>query len=601
MAAGELPPVDERLPDEPLVWQPWEAIGNYGGRLRLASVSISVDIGNLNRTDTVAYDMEGMALVNDAVRNYWISEDGTTVILELRKGHKWSDGAPFTSANFQWHYDNYMRHEVLSPSGPQPAINGNPPTVHTPDELTVEISYPEPVPILLDRLGRGGSERGFYIASHHMEQFHADFNPEANKMAIHEGFDDWTQHYWAKMRWGPHQTWFTEYAVDRPVLAPWTLTAHSDDRASLDRNPYYHIVDIAGNQLPYVDGLDYEQIWEREEYEFLITNGYLDFGQFELDMQYAPLYRDMEPTGNYRTLISKTLRSSALALQPNWTYKDAAVAEIFRELNFRIALSIAIDRDAINKALYFGRAIPFQGTVLPTYPFYEDHWGTIHTEFDPDRANELLDELDLYRRDADGWRLRPDGERLTLVIEVGDQKLPKDAIAELVAENWRAVGLDTQWHQLDRQRYVERLDLHTEIMIGAQHTDASAYFTRWTPSVWGYKGKRAAWAGAWTKWFATGGAEGPEPPEEIKANADARFRWLKTVPGTPEYDELGKEYFGWQAEQLTVIGTVGFDPQPVIIHNRVKNFPDDEENLWFGAGANFSKPYRAFQWFIPDA
>ena len=312
----------------------------------------------------------------------------------------------------------------------------------------------------------------------------------------------------------------------------------------------------------------------------------MDFGQFELDFNNMPLFRGNEASGNYRMLVSKTLRSSVLALQPNWTYKDGAVAEIFRELDFRIALSVAIDRDRINDAVFFGLATPFQGTVLPTYSFYEDHWGTIHTEYDPDKANVLLDELNLHQRDAEGWRLRPDGERLTLVMEIGYQEGPKDAIAELVAENWRDVGLDTRWVQMERPLYEERLDQRTEVMIGTAHTDASAYFTRWAPWVWDYKGKRAAWAGAWTEWFATEGDAGPEPPPEIKANADARSRWLTAVPGTAEYDDLGRQYFGWQAENLTMIGTVGIDPQPVIINNRVKNFPDDQENLWFGAGAN---------------
>ncbi len=601
VAAGDLPPVEERLPDEPLVWQPWEAIGNYGGRTNWASVAISVDIGNANRTDAVAYNMEGTALVNDAVKSHHVSSDGTTVVYELRKGHKWSDGAPFTSANFQWHFDNYMVNEELSPSGPGPKINGKPPKVETPDELTVEISYPDPVPILLDRLGRGGSERGFYLSSHYMEQYHADFNADAPKMATDEGFDDWTQLFKAKMRWGAHQTWFTEHAVNRPVLAPWTLTAHSADRASLDRNPYYHIVDTEGNQLPYVDGLNYELYSDKEVYQLRITNGDLDFGQFELDFNNMPLYRDKEGSGNYRTLISKALRSSALALQPNWTYKDAAVAEIFQELDFRIALSVAIDRDAINDAVFFGLATPFQGTILPSYTFYEDHWGTIHTEFDPAKANELLDGVGLDQRDGEGWRLRPDGERLTLIFEIGDQEGPKDAIAELVAENWRDVGLDTQWNQMERPLYEERLDQLTEIMIGTEHTEAAGYFTRWVPWVWGYKGKRAVWAGGWTRWFATDGAEGAEPPQAIKDNAELKFAWQLAAPGTAEYDDLGRQYFGWQAEQLTVIGTVGLAPQPVIVNNRVKNFPDDEENLWFGAGANFTKPYRAFQWFIPDA
>ena len=601
VAAGELPRVEERLPSEPLFWQPWEEIGTYGGRLQLASAGISVDIGNINRTDTVAYNMQGTRLVNDAVRGHWISEDGTTVIFELRKGHKWSDGAPFTAKDFKWHYDNYMLNEELSPSGPEPKINGNPPVVNTPDELTVEISYPEPVPTLLDYLGRHGSEGGFYIASHYMERFHADFNPEVEKMAADEGFENWVQLYQAKMRWGAHHAWFTEHAVNRPVLAPWTLTAYSADRAALDRNPYYHVVDTAGNQLPYVDGLDYELLSDREEYQFQIISGAIDFAQFDLFFDDMPLYRDNEASGNYRSLIGKTLCSSALALQPNWTYRDEAVAEIFRELDFRIALSVAIDRDAISEAVFFGLATPFQATVLPSYTFYEDHWGTIHTEYNPDKANVLLDELNLHQRDADGWRLRPDGERLTLIFEIGDKEEPKDAIAELVAEHWREVGLYTRWHQLEPQQYEERLDIHSEIMIGAQHTEASGYFTRWVPWVWSYKGKRAVWAGGWTKWFATGGAAGPEPPAAIKANAEKELEWLLAAPGTPEYDSLGKDYFGWQAENLTVIGTVGLDPLPVIIHNRVKNFPDDEENLWFGAGANFSKPYRAFQWFIPDA
>ena len=331
-------------------------------------------------------------------------------------------------------------------------------------------------------------------------------------MATDEGFDDWTQLFKAKMRWGAHQTWFTEHAVNRPVLAPWTLTAHSADRASLDRNPYYHIVDTEGNQLPYVDGLNYELLSDKEVYQIRITAGSLDFGQFELDFNNMPLYRDNEGSGNYRTLISKALRSSALALQPNWTYKDAAVAEIFQELDFRIALSVAIDRDAINDAVFFGLATPFQGTILPSYTFYEDHWGTIHTEFDPAKANELLDAVGLDQRDAEGWRLRPDGERLTLIFEIGDQEGPKDSIAELVAENWRDVGLDTQWNQMERPLYEERLDQLTEIMIGTEHTEAAGYFTRWVPWVWGYKGKRAVWAGGWTRWFATDGAEGAEPP-----------------------------------------------------------------------------------------
>ena len=611
VAAGELPPVEDRIPSEPLVWQPFEEIGTYGGRMNFASVAISVDIGNINRTDAVAYNMQGTKLVNDAVKSHEMSSDLTTVIYQLRKGHKWSDGAPFTSADFVWHYENDMLNEELSPSGPGPKIAGNPPVVRAPDELTVEISYPEAVPILLDRLGRGGSERGVYVVSHYMEQFHADYNPNAEKEATDDGFDNWTQRYQAKKRWGAHQTWFTEHAVDRPVLAPWTLTAHAADRAALERNPYYHIVDTAGNQLPYIDGLDYELLSDKEVYQLRITAGALDFGQFELDFNNMPLYRDNEASGNYTTYICKALRSSALALLPNWTYKDEAVAEIFRELDFRFAISVAIDRDAINDAVYFGQAVPLQASILPSYSFYEEEWGSIATEFDPAKANELLDGLGLDQRDSEGWRLRPDGERLTLVFEIGDEEGPKDSIAELVAENWRDVGLDTQWNQIKRPLYEERLDLLTEIMIGTEHTEASGYFTRWVPWVWGYKGKRAVWAGGWTKWFATtewtpdGGfapgasTEGPEPPADVKANADAKFRWLNTIPGTPEYDAIGKEYFGWQAEQLTVLGTVGLAPQPLIINNRVKNFPTDD--LWFGAGSNFTKPYRAFQWFIPDA
>lgn len=599
VAAGELPPVGERLPEVPLVWQPWDRIGTYGGRLNFGSVNISVDIGNANRSDTLAYDMHSTELVRDLVQNFELTPDKRGVILELRKGHKWSDGAPFTSENFVWHYENYMLNEELSPRGPLPHINWNPPGIRAHDEQTVEIFYPEPAPILLDRLGRGGSERGFYIASHYIEQFHVDFNPDAERLARREGFDNWTELYRAKMRWGAHQTWFTRHAVDRPVLEPWTLTAHSADRALLDRNPYFHIVDTAGNQLPYVEGLNFELLSDREVYQIRLTRGELDFGQFELNFYNLPIYFDYQDSGDYTLHLSRTLRSSAFGIQPNWTYKDEAVAEIFRELDFRIALSIALDRNAINDEVYFGLAVPFQGTILPTYSFFQPHWGTIHTEYDPQRANGLLDGLGLDQRDAQGWRLRPDGERLTLVMEIGDREGPKDLIAELVAGYWRDIGLDARWIEMERPEYEERLDLLTEIMIGIEHTEASGYFTRWVPWVWGYIGKRAVWAGAWTRYFAWEGDAGPMPPPEIIENREAKRQWQLSAPGTPEYDRWGIEYFGWQAENLTVIGTVGMPPHPVIVNNRVKNVPD--EDLWFGAGANFTKPYRAFQWFIPDA
>ena len=222
VAAGELPPVEERIPSEPLVWQPFEEIGTYGGRMNFASVAISVDIGNINRTDAVAYNMQGTKLVNDAVKSHEMSSDLTTVIYQLRKGHKWSDGAPFTSKDFVWHYEK--RHaerravtlgagseDCRQSAGRECAGRVGPSRFRTRRRCrfcwTVWVAV--------------GASAGVYVVSHYMEQFHADYNPNAEKEATDDGFENWTQRYQAKKRWGAHQTWFTEHAVDRPVLAPW--------------------------------------------------------------------------------------------------------------------------------------------------------------------------------------------------------------------------------------------------------------------------------------------------------------------------------------------------------------------------------------------
>ncbi len=347
-----------------------------------------------------------------------------------------------------------------------------------------------------------------------------------------------------------------------------------------ERNPYYHRVDPAGNQLPYIDTL-VAQIVNDEIYNLKLISGESDFAYMRPTFDNYTLFKENEASGDYTVYLLSGFWGSDVAFPINLTHPDPIKRKIFNELDFRIALSVAIDRDEINKVVYLGKGVPRQATIQPDYTWYKEEWGNAYIDYDPDRANRLLDEIGLNRKNKDGFRLRP-GENKPFQIVINYPTTAEAAgianTMELVKEFWEAVGISVLLKSLEQAFFWEKGEsgdydtLHA--MIGGIQNFC-------TPA--------GGWAPQWLLWlnakddidngvitlddFEGGKMPGEEPPDWAKDLHDWRAE-RDTYPTTSkEYVELSQKLMDNFAENILIIGTVGLVPTLVIAKNNIGNVP----------------------------
>ncbi len=599
VANGELPPVDERLPAEPQVVEPEDRIGTYGGTLRFGEVNpINLwSFATLRMNGLFRYDFSNTQVFMDIAKDYYFSDDFTTLTIELREGHKWSDGEPFTTDDIMFAWEDVAMNEDLSPAGPRSIWRaGGEPAVFTKiSDTVVEISFAVPYPIIMNYLGRTGvaTDNNVIMPKHWLKQWHIDYNPDAQKLAEEEGFETWMQAF------NFHNRPPNNFRIDGPTLWAWKNETLTSDRAVVVRNPYFHQVDTAGNQLPYIDRIEAVITGDKEVQTLKASAGEFDFETYYIDMKDMSVFQQGAEQGNYRVEFAQNLFSAELGLMPNRTVKDPVLRELFNNKDFRIALSISIDRESMNDTLFFGLGRPFPATVNPGLSFFKEEWATTHAEYDPERANALLDSIGLTERDSAGYRLRPDGEgRLSMLIHVGVSEGPKIAMAELVRDDWAEVGLEAIVENLGEQGglFSQRLATN-DLQIPTWHLDRNALFGRSLGSNYAVD-QTSFWTGTWKDWFRTNGEEGVEPPEEIKRQREIFEQYKLTAVGTEDFDRLGAEYYEYFTSEIPMIGTIGFTPRPVIISNRLHNVPL-EGAAWISDN-NFYAPFMPSQWFIEE-
>ncbi|MCY3978062.1 MAG: ABC transporter substrate-binding protein, partial [Chloroflexi bacterium] len=459
VAAGELPPVEERLPAQPVVVQPLEAIGEYGGELAGPStnpVCCGWDVLEMRLQKLLTIDTDLTSIIPNIAQSMDISEDQTTFTINLREGHKWSDGEPFTTEDFRFYFEDVLGNSDLTPNigGPW-GQDGALPQIEILSETSIRLTYAEARPTLAIALGSEVGNRGFRPA-HYFMQFHIDYNENANALAAENGFEDWVQMFNAKM--SPYNfTWNLGSESDpySPTLNTFVFVSEDAFGNKLyERNPYFFKVDTAGNQLPYTDTLRRILVEDLQVQDLKgIAGEYSHYGWGTLLS--FPTYRENEETGGYRTALAEYSRGNEYSIMFNFTTENLPLREIYWDKRFRQAMSVAINRDEINELVYFGLANAQQTAPVPSSLFFEDWMPGHYAQFDPDLANQLLDEMGLDQRDADGFRLRPDGETLFINFQVS---VPEDAwqkIGELVTSYWNAVGVKTSYKLIEIGLYRE--------------------------------------------------------------------------------------------------------------------------------------------------
>ena len=589
---GELPPVSDRIPDVPSVVrfdQPGRSAGKPGGDLEtLMAKPKDVRLMTVyGYARLVAYD-EDFNLVPDLLERFEIKE-GRIFTLHLRPGHKWSDGAPFTAEDFRYFWEDMSLNEALAPFGPPKPllVDGERPKFEVIDETTVRFSWSQPNTAFLPALA-GAAPLWIYRPSHYLKQFHAAYaDPKTLKAMVKET----RQRNWA----GLHHRRDRQYRFDNPVLPtlqPWYNTTDLPaERFIFVRNPFYHRIDENGHQLPYVDRV----IIKIADAKIIPAKT----GASETDLQaryirfdHFTFLKRAEKRHNFDVRLWRTIKGAQVALYPNLNNRDPVWREVLRDVRFRRALSLAIDRHEINQVIYYGLAREGNNSVLEESPLFRPEYRNGWAGFDLEKANQLLDEMGLTERDDRGVRLLPDGRPMELIIDTAGESTEETDVLELISDSWLKAGVKLYSRPSQREVFRNRvyageslLSIWSGLSNAVPNADTSP--AEFAPT----EQDQLQWS-KFGKYYQTSGQSGVKPDiQGVVDLATLHDAWRHT-DDTEERARIWHEILKLHSEQIFTIGVVNGVQRPVVVNNELKNVPEVGVYNW--------DPGAAFGVYKPD-
>ena len=575
--AGTIPPLEQRLPDEVLVIEPTEEIGEYGGTWRRAWVGdpISIEKALGDGHAMLRWSWDGNKTLPNLVTKWESSADGKSHTFTLRKGVKWSDSTSedvheFTTDDVLFYYNDVMLNEELTPSFPdwQFSLQGNRPTVTASDKYTFTVSYPVPHPTFIEFPFTGGP---FYQPAHYAKQYHIKYadKDKLEKAAKEAGFDHWYQLYGSKTEYGVTGGWWVTNP-EMPTLWAWKLVVPRESQQMVhERNPYYWKVDTAGQQLPYIDRVTSDLLQDAEMTNFKAMTGELDFQLRGIGVPNYTLLMENREKGDYRVLTWKIAFGSNPFFHLNQTHKDPVLREIFQDVRFRRALSVALDRNEINELVYLGTGEPRQAAVISGAIYYSEKWEQSYAQYDPEMANDLLDEMGLDKRDKDGFRLRPDGKTLVLSIDMTDWFPEWTDTAELAADHWNKVGVKTVVNSMEASLLWTVLGGGEQMVFPWQQDRSTVWAEHQFWLFWEWSGNFGLY------WNSDRSGETGERPTGDILKAYESFDAMRSTTDPAERERLAKIITDLHAENVWIIGTVGETMQPVVVKNNFRNVPTE--------------------------
>lgn len=586
---GSLPPVDERLPKNPVVLDGSDGIGNFGGTLRRGFRGFSDRWGpTKTQNEGLTWYNSDLSVRANFAESWEVNEDATQWTFKFREGAKWSDGTPFTTADVKWWYDNILTNTELTTALPTQWSSGNPRELMTaeyPDDYTAVFTYKHPKPLLVynvTRLLGGTNGDGPFAPGKFLEQFHPSFGDKAKieEQAKAASYETWTQYFIDQVNnwWNP----------DRPTLGVWRATnSLADERFVMERNPYFWQVDSEGNQLPYIDTITHLLFETPDAFNTRILAGEVDFQARHVSIGDFTLLKENESKGDYQVVNGVT--ANHVAFQPNQAANDPKLREFFQTRDVRIALSLAINRAEINDLVFNGTATPRQYSPLSASPQYYEKLTNAYIEYDPAKANELLDGAGYDKKDAEGFRLWKDGSGpIDFVIEGTAQAgSPDEDAVQTMVKYFADVGVKATYKAEERGLYDERnqAGLVDAAFWGGDRTLLPIV----APLIFIGSIADRPWSGKFGIYY--GNAESPNaeaPPEDhfIRKIWDLQAQ-IDVEPDEAKRNELFRGILDIWAEELPMIGILGELPSPTIVKNGLKGFkagfPNDDttedENL----------------------
>jgi len=585
VAAGILPSVDRRLPAEPYIekLQGGKVIGRHGGDLR-TMIGRAKDIRLLvvyGYARLVAYNQK-FELVPDILKSVEI-KNGRQFTLKLRSGHKWSDGHPFTAEDFRYWWEDVANNIKTSPAGPPRLmmVDGRPPDFEVLGETMVRFTWRKANPYFLPRLA-GASPLFIYRPSHYLKQYHGNYADEKKlKNLLREN----RTRSWASL----HNRFDNMYRFDNPdlpTLQPWINTTRPPATRFIGvRNPYYYRIDERGQQLPYLDKVI-----------MLVSDGKLiaaKAGMGEVDLQARNLafnnltfLRDNEQSAKFQTFLWRIARGAHVALYPNMNVADPVWVKLMRDVRFRRALSLAIDREAVNESLFFGLAIQGNNTLLPDSPLFRERYQQSWAEYDLDMASDLLDQIGLIEYNDEDIRLLSDGRPLEIIVETAGEDTEQTDVLELIAESWAEIGVKMFIKPSQREVFRNRIFSGQALMSIWSGLENGVATSAYSPQELAPTSQQQLMWPKWGQHFETLGkmGEAPEMPlvqELLKLSEE----WIVTTD-TKRREAIWHRMLEIHSDQIFSIGIVSGVQQPVVVKHGLINVPENGIYNW-DPGAHF--------------
>ncbi len=578
--SGQLPPMEERLPIKPRMVDfesDNKTLGKYGGDLRLL-MGKAKDLGQI--TVYTYARLVGYAsdyTIQPDIAEAFVVGDGRDFVFKLRKGHRWSDGHPVSSEDFRYFWEDMVKNEKLGKKGipSQMLVDGEEPKFQVIDELTFRYTWEKPNPSFLPALA-APSPLYIYRPAHYMKQFHPRY---ADKDELAKKVEDANARDWAALHTRMQRQRRPENPK-LPTLQAWrNTTPPPSTRFVFERNPYFHRVDPKGRQLPYIDRLIMSVV-SKDVIAAKAGTGEADLQARYLQFSDVPYLKRGEEKNNYTTRLWSLGRGSQVALFPNLNAKDEVWRNIIQDVRFRRALSLGINRKEINEVIYFGLAYPSANTVMPQSTLYKSEYSQMWTEHDKEKANVLLDEIGLDKRDPDGTRLLPDGRRAEITIETAGESAEETDVLELITDQYREIGLKIFVRSSQRDIFRRRAysgDTLISVFSGLNNAVATSAMN---PEELAPTDQAQLQWPMWGQYAGTNTKAGESISLDSAMVQMQLFNQWMLAGSDEERERIWHNMLSGYADQVFSIGTVNNSRQPVVVSNDLRNVPENGIYAW---------------------
>lgn len=600
--SGELPSLQERLPQTPYIVRPGVLItspslklqaGRYGGTLQLGQEQPSYDpvifLANVEPLlwAVNAFDFQ-KGLDGNVAEGYEVNSDNTKFTFHLRRGLHWSDGEDVTTDDLRFTFDDIYGNAEVTPIYPVFLRPGQrpdlpPAKLEIVDDLSFRLTFSQPYGAFLSQVSiaawRGYS--AFLKPRHYLEQFHKKY---ASKQKLKEMLkaesipeSQWFNLLTARM-FGESEDITNPNFIPQPTLTPWVMKKAKSGTYDYERNPYYFKVDTGGRQLPYVDNLRGQLVQSKETLTSRALFGDFDYLGERASLRQLPVIADKARTGEIRMDIPRMHRLP-ISFALNLTFADDAWRKVVQDVRFRQALDLAINRKEIIDNFYLGKF-----ARLPTQ--------TSNGVHDVARANRLLDEMGMTKRSDAGLRLDPDGAPFRIPFQIQDLSEDHIPMGELIAEYWKKVGIDTTVRPIDPSLYGDAAE-GNKIQATAiwQHFEIWANGEGFSDDLPG-----TYWGPLWQEWNDTRGDSGEEPPAEVKKLFDLHGDLISARVATPASRKALEGILASYRENVWTFCPVEHSYYPTFWNSRVQNVPTGAKDESFGLVNNMAME----QWFIAE-